>query len=252
MPELGRGLRQLRPRTAQLGQRRVEDRRPRHERTGPSSSCSRARGSPLPIALAERGRRRPRAVAGFSGLLEGGLHRHKARRRGPMPPDPSPLAARVEGVRLGLSRARRGSSPRPGVSASSSAARRSPTPPGALRVLETASPPTFYIPREDVRAELLADADGRPHRLRVEGPRQLPARRGRRRGAPSARPGSTPSRARTSPQLDGTTSPSTPAGSTPPTSTTSASSRRAAASTAAGSPTRSRGPTRESPGSEGW
>jgi uncharacterized protein (DUF427 family) len=31
---------------------------------------------------------------------------------------------------------------------------------GALRVLETASPPTFYIPREDVRMDLLTDAQG--------------------------------------------------------------------------------------------
>ncbi len=30
----------------------------------------------------------------------------------------------------------------------------------ALRVLETSSPPTFYIPREDVRTDLLIDADG--------------------------------------------------------------------------------------------
>ena len=30
----------------------------------------------------------------------------------------------------------------------------------ALRVLETASPPTIYVPREDVREELLSDADG--------------------------------------------------------------------------------------------
>ena len=30
----------------------------------------------------------------------------------------------------------------------------------ALRVLETASPPTIYVPREDVRVELLAEADG--------------------------------------------------------------------------------------------
>ena len=30
----------------------------------------------------------------------------------------------------------------------------------ALRVLETSSPPTIYIPREDVRAELLSDAEG--------------------------------------------------------------------------------------------
>ncbi len=30
----------------------------------------------------------------------------------------------------------------------------------ALRVLETASPPTIYIPREDVREELLSPADG--------------------------------------------------------------------------------------------
>lgn len=30
----------------------------------------------------------------------------------------------------------------------------------ALRVLETASPPTIYVPREDVREELLSAADG--------------------------------------------------------------------------------------------
>ncbi|MDP9188368.1 MAG: DUF427 domain-containing protein [Actinomycetota bacterium] len=30
----------------------------------------------------------------------------------------------------------------------------------ALRVLETASPPTIYIPREDVRTELLSEAPG--------------------------------------------------------------------------------------------
>ncbi len=31
----------------------------------------------------------------------------------------------------------------------------------ALRVLETASPPTVYVPREDVRTDLLRSADGR-------------------------------------------------------------------------------------------
>lgn len=31
----------------------------------------------------------------------------------------------------------------------------------ALRVLETASPPTVYVPRTDVRAELLGEAEGR-------------------------------------------------------------------------------------------
>src|SRR5262245_21692802 len=30
----------------------------------------------------------------------------------------------------------------------------------ALRVLETSSPPTVYVPREDVRTELLTDAEG--------------------------------------------------------------------------------------------
>src|SRR5262245_10101766 len=30
----------------------------------------------------------------------------------------------------------------------------------ALRVLETSSPPTIYVPREDVRTELLSDAEG--------------------------------------------------------------------------------------------
>lgn len=30
----------------------------------------------------------------------------------------------------------------------------------AVRVLETASPPTIYVPREDVREDLLADAQG--------------------------------------------------------------------------------------------
>jgi uncharacterized protein (DUF427 family) len=30
----------------------------------------------------------------------------------------------------------------------------------ALRVLETASPPTIYVPREDVREELLSEAEG--------------------------------------------------------------------------------------------
>lgn len=30
----------------------------------------------------------------------------------------------------------------------------------ALRVLETSSPPTVYVPREDVRTELLSDAEG--------------------------------------------------------------------------------------------
>ena len=30
----------------------------------------------------------------------------------------------------------------------------------ALRVLETASPPTIYVPRDDVRTELLSDPDG--------------------------------------------------------------------------------------------
>ena len=32
----------------------------------------------------------------------------------------------------------------------------------ALRVLETSSPPTVYVPREDVRTELLIDAEGEP------------------------------------------------------------------------------------------
>lgn len=32
----------------------------------------------------------------------------------------------------------------------------------ALRVLETSSPPTIYVPREDVRTELLSDAGGDP------------------------------------------------------------------------------------------
>ena len=31
----------------------------------------------------------------------------------------------------------------------------------ALRVLETASPPTIYVPREDVRMDLLRPADGK-------------------------------------------------------------------------------------------
>ncbi|MGI8462162.1 MAG: DUF427 domain-containing protein [Solirubrobacterales bacterium] len=31
----------------------------------------------------------------------------------------------------------------------------------ALRVLETASPPTIYIPRDDVRTDLLSEIDGR-------------------------------------------------------------------------------------------
>ncbi len=30
----------------------------------------------------------------------------------------------------------------------------------ALRVLETAGPPTIYVPREDVRTDLLIDAEG--------------------------------------------------------------------------------------------
>ncbi|MFL5908597.1 MAG: DUF427 domain-containing protein [Solirubrobacterales bacterium] len=30
----------------------------------------------------------------------------------------------------------------------------------AIRVLETASPPTIYVPREDVRTDVLIDADG--------------------------------------------------------------------------------------------
>ena len=38
----------------------------------------------------------------------------------------------------------------------------------ALRVLETASPPTFYIPPADVRLDLLVP-EVRTHRLRVEG-----------------------------------------------------------------------------------
>ncbi len=34
---------------------------------------------------------------------------------------------------------------------------------GALRVLETASPPTFYVPRSDVRTELLRPAGGQSY-----------------------------------------------------------------------------------------
>jgi len=33
----------------------------------------------------------------------------------------------------------------------------------ALRVLETASPPTFYLPRDDLKLEFIEPADGRSH-----------------------------------------------------------------------------------------
>ena len=121
----------------------------------------------------------------------------------------------------------------------------------ALRVLETASPPTVYIPREDVREELLADAPG--HHTHCEwkgGASYLHAEAGGARAEHAAwfYPEPRPDYA----ELAGPRRLRRRAGSTPPTSTTSRSARRAAASTEAGSPTRSRGPYKGEPGTEGW
>ena len=61
----------------------------------------------------------------------------------------------------------------------------------ALRVLETASPPTIYVPREDVRDRAAHRRRGPPHGLRVEGARPLPRTPRPEARAPSPPPGTT-------------------------------------------------------------
>ena len=242
-PDLGRGLRQLRAGAPAAWS--AARRGSRAAASGPARrAASRDRAAPRSRSPAGTKAR----AAALGRRLECGLHRHKARPAGRcigfprlyrVPAEPP------EGIRLGL----------PASAAGRAASRRRvrielggetvADSTRALRVLETASPPTIYVPREDVREELLSDADGRPHRLRVEGPRPLPARRGRRRPR-RARRLALPRAQERLRAAQRATSPSTPAASTPATSTTSRSPRRAAASTAAGSPPRSRAPTRAS------
>ncbi len=110
--------------------------------------------------------------------------------------------------------------------------------------------PRIYIPREDVREELLADA--RATTPTASG-RAAPATCTPRPAAPapSTRRGSTPSRGPTTPSSRAT-SPSTRAASTPPTSTTSRSARRAGAFYGGWVTDEIEGPYKGEPGTEGW
>ena len=129
------------------------------QRTGASSSSSRVSWAPLPNARGAAG------PASRSRVIQGGFH---STRLGGEPDASTRISSACAGS--GRRRARRESVwdyPRPprierdprrlrvelGGETLADSTR-------SLRVLETASPPTFYVPREDVRMELLSDAPG--------------------------------------------------------------------------------------------
>ena len=240
-PELGAGLGQLRPDPLQVGQVGVED-----LRDGPVDAS-------VEKLLAGQLRTAPdRTRSGWPGLghgvIQGRFHARKARRRTRCINLTSHEPTERE--RLGL--------PPPAADRARAAARADRARRRDHRGLDPRRPGA----RDSQPAHGLHPARGRQGgasspTLRATTPtasgRAAPATCTRRPAtpAPSTPRGSTPTRGPTTPSSK-STSPSTWAASTPPTSTTSRCARRAAPSTEAGSPTRSRGRTRENREREGW
>ncbi len=196
MPDLGGGRGELRPGPAQLGDRRIEDRWSRRALQGRlAAACSRSSGSPVASA-------RGAYVSGLLGAaLEGCFHRRTEARR---TTDASRRGRRADSTRMTTQRAKESvwDYPRPprvepldrhvrivlGGETIAESDR-------ALRVLETASPPTIYVPREDVRDDVLIETRARTPSAsgRAPPPTSMPRQAA---SGPRGSPGTTRSRRR--------------------------------------------------------